>query len=167
MFCLLHMAEMPSFIMNGTMDRTWRQQAEEEVRSGGLTLNEPSSPDRVVQTDLVSPQQPQTLKRFPLGRDYLATAKQNKKNQILKIVVHGNCSALFLRWNKRGTMERTSGTPPPPPFKKKKKTVLILTNRSHSDSSPALRHAVVTLFQCPSACWVLRRGPLMWAAQSC
>lgn len=67
--CLLH------FIMNGRMDRTWRQQTE-EVRSGGLTLNEPSSPDRVVQTDLVSPQQPQALKRFPLGRDYLTTAKQ-------------------------------------------------------------------------------------------
>ena len=48
----------------------------EEVKSGGLTLNEPGSPDGVVQTDLISPQQPQTLKRLPLGRDYLTTGKK-------------------------------------------------------------------------------------------
>lgn len=44
--------------------------------TGALTLNEPSSPDRVVQTDLVSPKQPQTLKRLPLGGDYLTTVRK-------------------------------------------------------------------------------------------
>lgn len=49
----------------------------------------------------------------------------------------------------------------------RKKSVLILTNSSQSASSPVLCHAVDTFFQCPSACWVLRRGPLMWSAQGC
>lgn len=52
------------------------------MKSVGLTLNEPSSPDRVVQTDLVSPQQPQTLKRLPLGGDYLTTAKTKKTTHL-------------------------------------------------------------------------------------
>lgn len=41
-----------------------------------LTLNEPSSPDCIVQTDLVPPQQTQTLERLPLGRDDLTTARK-------------------------------------------------------------------------------------------
>lgn len=49
-----------------------------------LTLNEPSSPDCIVQTDLVPPQQTQTLERLPLGRDNLTTARKKivtpKKN---------------------------------------------------------------------------------------
>lgn len=46
--------------------------------SSGLTLNEPSSPDGIVQPDLVSPQQAQTLERLPLRRDYLTTVKKEK-----------------------------------------------------------------------------------------
>lgn len=46
------------------------------MKSGGLTLNEPSSPDRIVQTDLIPPQQPQPLERLPLRRDYLTAAKK-------------------------------------------------------------------------------------------
>lgn len=46
------------------------------VESGGLTLYEPSSPDGIVQTDLIPPQQPQTFKRLPLWGDYLTTAKE-------------------------------------------------------------------------------------------
>lgn len=41
-----------------------------------LTLNEPSSPDCIVETNLVPPQQTQTFERLPLGRDYLTTAKR-------------------------------------------------------------------------------------------
>lgn len=43
---------------------------------GGLTLDEPSSPDGIIQTDLISPQQAQALKRLPFGGHYLATARQ-------------------------------------------------------------------------------------------
>lgn len=145
-------------------ERICRQQRE-EVKSGGLTLNEPSSPDCIVQTDLISPQQPQTLKRLPLGRDYLTTAK---KKEI--IVFWLFCSAFSLCWNKwgtvrqkiMGTVEITLAASPPPPCKK---SVLILTNSSQSAYSPVHCHAVDTFCQCPSACWVLRRGPLMWGAQ--
>lgn len=75
---------MPFFINSG-----------EEVKSGGLTLNEPSSPDRIVQTDLISPQQPQTLKRLPLGGDYLTAANkthnQSENRQFVQME-NGQCS---------------------------------------------------------------------------
>lgn len=44
--------------------------------AGGLTLDEPGSPDGVVQTDLIPPQQAQAFKRLPFGGHYLATARQ-------------------------------------------------------------------------------------------
>lgn len=46
------------------------------MRRGGLTLNEPSSPDRIIQTDLISPQQAKTLKRLPFWGDYFTTGRQ-------------------------------------------------------------------------------------------
>lgn len=55
----------------------------EEVKSGGLTLNEPSSPDRIVQTDLIPPQQPQPLERLPLRGDYLTAAKRKHTIRVL------------------------------------------------------------------------------------
>lgn len=42
---------------------------------GGLTLDEPGSPDGIIQTDLISPQQAQALKRLPFRGHYLATAR--------------------------------------------------------------------------------------------
>lgn len=53
---------------------------------GALTLNEPSSPDRVIQTDLVSPKQPQTLKRLPLGGDYLTTVRKKNNSFVVGFV---------------------------------------------------------------------------------
>lgn len=50
----------------------------ERGKSGGLTLDEPGSPDRVVQTDLIPPEQPQTLEGLPLGRDNLTAAREKQ-----------------------------------------------------------------------------------------
>lgn len=57
-----------------------------------LTLNEPSSPDCIVQTDLVPPQQTQTLERLPLGRDDFTTARKKivTPKKTLQLI-HGKC----------------------------------------------------------------------------
>jgi len=58
--------------------------------STGLTLNEPSSPDGIVQTDLIPPQQPQTLKRLPLGGEYLRAAnKTHNQSENTQFVQRG------------------------------------------------------------------------------
>lgn len=43
---------------------------------GELTLNEPGSPDPIIQTDLVPPEQPQAFERFPLRGDNFTTKKK-------------------------------------------------------------------------------------------
>lgn len=119
-----------------------------------LTLNEPSSPNCIVQTNLVSPQQTQTLERLPLGRDDLPTARRRSKTSF----VHEKCEIIFVF--SQGLTDSLD-------------TKLLLWQKSvllydkhfpissfNSDLSPCWH-----FFHCPLAGWVLRRGALMWGAQ--
>ena len=66
-----------------------------KVKSGGLTLNVPASPDGIVNTNFIPPQQPQTLKRLPLRWDDLTTATEGKKT--LKNILFVE-SIIFSSW---------------------------------------------------------------------
>lgn len=135
-------------------------QERKKVRRGGLTLNEPSSPDRIIQTDLISPQQAKTLKRLPFWGNYFTTARQMMVSsiKICNLWMENEWCSLFIFWGET---------------KWRNQCLLLPHIRTHFDkwfhvslfTDTLLALSVCWPFLCLSGCWVQRRGPLMWGAQ--
>lgn len=128
---------------------------EQRVGGGGLTLDEPSSPDGIIQTDLISAQQAQALKSLPFWGHYLATARDIHFVHKHTHSVKGKLLTALIS------------------FSRENYTLSLLEICPNCDKWPLLsaysRHSVTlaALFsQCSSRCWVLRRVPLMWGVCS-
>lgn len=83
------------FFLFSTSD-TWHKQGQniyffykKEVSFKRLTLNEPGSPDAIIQPNFISPQQPQSFKRLPFGRHNFPTVMKDKHSvQLLQITLN-------------------------------------------------------------------------------